>query len=102
MRDCHLKCDTADKIFDNVKVLCNDRMWESLGGCGFKMEGKDLKGVTSLQGYLMWHLVPTPRSTWAGTGRFAGEDNGLRRMSWGSGIFKLFGNAYTEGEACII
>lgn len=32
VRDCHLKCDTADKIFDNGKVLCNDRMWESLGG----------------------------------------------------------------------
>lgn len=35
-------------------------------------------------------------------GIVAREDNGLGRMSQGPGIFKLFGNAYTEREVCIV
>lgn len=35
-------------------------------------------------------------------GIVAREDNGLGRMSQGPGIFKLFGNAYTERGVCIV
>lgn len=37
--DCHLKCDTAHEIFDNGKVLCDDRMWESSGGLVWIQDG---------------------------------------------------------------